>query len=82
MVKDQQRKACQEQVWVRVCTCEDGVRCGKQGGNDQPIKGVRLGPAGTGSIVQAALLLLLCKCCDMHPKLKGVRSITLNLCVL
>ncbi|XP_030605995.1 desmoglein-4-like [Archocentrus centrarchus] len=62
MVKDQQGKACPEQqkIPVRVCTCEDGVRCGKRGGNNQPVKGVHLGPAGTGIIVQAVLLLLLC----------------------
>lgn len=61
VIKDQQGKACPEpqRVWVRVCTCEDGVVCGKWDGNNQSVKRVQLGPASIGIMV---VLPLLCKC--------------------
>lgn len=61
VIKDLQGKACPEpqRVWVRVCTCEDGVVCGKWDGNNQPVKRVQLGPASIGIMV---VLPLLCKC--------------------
>jgi len=63
LVKDQQGKACPEpqRVRVRVCSCEDGVACGKLGANGQLHKGAELGPAGIGLLL-LGLLLLLCKC--------------------
>ncbi|XP_077390683.1 desmoglein-2.1-like isoform X2 [Festucalex cinctus] len=61
LVKDQQGKTCSEpqKVTVRVCTCEDGVICGKRGGRGQPDKKSELGPAGIGLLLMGLLLLLL-----------------------
>lgn len=60
LVKDEQGKACPEpqKVKVQVCTCEDGVICGKQGGNGKPTKSSELGPAGIGLLILGLLLLL------------------------
>ncbi|XP_030607405.1 desmoglein-2-like [Archocentrus centrarchus] len=60
MVTDQQGKACPEpqKFYVRVCTCKNGVVCGNRIRKKQQIKRFQLGPASTGIIVQAALLLL------------------------
>lgn len=60
LVKDEQGKACPEpqKVNVQVCTCEDGVLCGKRGANGQPSKGAELGPAGIGLLLLGLLLLL------------------------
>lgn len=60
LVKDEQGKACPEpqKVKVQVCTCEDGVICGKQGANGQPTKSSELGPAGIGLLFLGLLLLL------------------------
>uniref|UniRef100_A0A4W6EMK7 Cadherin domain-containing protein n=1 Tax=Lates calcarifer TaxID=8187 RepID=A0A4W6EMK7_LATCA len=60
-VKDEQGEACPEpqKVKVQVCTCEDGVVCGKRGSNGQPSKGVELGPAGIGLLFLGLLLLAL-----------------------
>lgn len=57
LVKDQQGHACQDpqKVKVEVCTCEDGIMCGRAS------KGAKLGPAGIGLLL-LGLLLLLCKC--------------------
>ncbi|KAM4548234.1 desmoglein-2.1-like [Odontesthes bonariensis] len=61
LVKDQQGKACTEpqKVRVRVCSCEDGVVCGKIGATGQLHKGAELGPAGIGLLLLGLLLLLL-----------------------
>ncbi|GLD53974.1 desmoglein-2-like protein [Lates japonicus] len=60
-VKDEQGEACPEpqKVKVQVCTCEDGVVCGKRGSNGQPNKGAELGPAGIGLLFLGLLLLVL-----------------------
>lgn len=60
LVKDEQGKACPEpqKVKVHVCTCEDGVICGKRGANGQPTKSSELGPAGIGLLFLGLLLLL------------------------
>ncbi|XP_039907190.1 desmoglein-2-like [Simochromis diagramma] len=57
VVKDQQGHFCPEpqKMTVQICNCEDGVMCG----NNQPIKGARLGSAGIGTLVQGPLLVLL-----------------------
>uniref|UniRef100_A0A8D3BNA7 Cadherin domain-containing protein n=1 Tax=Scophthalmus maximus TaxID=52904 RepID=A0A8D3BNA7_SCOMX len=62
VIRDEQGEACPEpqKVKVRVCTCEDGVVCGKKGGNADPSKGAELGPAGIG-LLFLGLLLLACK---------------------
>lgn len=62
IITDQQEKSCPEpqRVHVQVCTCEDGVMCGKRGGNGQPEKKVEFGPAGIG-LLFLGLLLLLCE---------------------
>lgn len=59
VVKDQQGHFCPEpqKMTVQICSCEDGVICG----NNQPIKGARLGSGGIGTLVQGPLLVLLCK---------------------
>ncbi|XP_075907327.1 desmoglein-2.1-like [Nelusetta ayraudi] len=72
LVKDEQGKACPEpqRVKVRVCTCEDGVTCGKRGENGQPANNSGLGPAGIGllclglllSLLAPLLLLFFCLC--------------------
>uniref|UniRef100_A0A4W6EPD7 Cadherin domain-containing protein n=1 Tax=Lates calcarifer TaxID=8187 RepID=A0A4W6EPD7_LATCA len=60
-VKDEQGEACPEpqKVKVQVCTCEDGVVCGKRGSKGQPKKGAELGPAGIGLLFLGLLLLAL-----------------------
>lgn len=60
LVKDEQGKACPEPqtVKIRVCTCEDGVICGKKGGGGKPTKSSELGPAGIGLLILGLLLLL------------------------
>lgn len=67
VVKDNQGQACPEpqKVKVRVCTCEDGVLCGKTGSRGEPSKGAELGPAGIG-LLFLGLLLLLRKYKMMH----------------
>uniref|UniRef100_A0A3Q2WUD1 Desmoglein-2-like n=1 Tax=Haplochromis burtoni TaxID=8153 RepID=A0A3Q2WUD1_HAPBU len=71
LVKDQQGHMCQDpqKVKVEVCTCEDGIMCGKKGAKGQPSKQAKLGPAGIGLLLLGLLLLLLipllllfCKC--------------------
>uniref|UniRef100_A0A8D3BMF8 Cadherin domain-containing protein n=1 Tax=Scophthalmus maximus TaxID=52904 RepID=A0A8D3BMF8_SCOMX len=71
VIRDEQGEACPEpqKVKVRVCTCEDGVVCGKKGGNADPSKGAELGPAGIGLLFLGLLLLafillllLFCQC--------------------
>ncbi|XP_071342912.1 desmoglein-2.1-like isoform X2 [Trachinotus anak] len=71
VVRDKQGEACPEpqKVRVQVCTCEDGVVCGKQGANGQTSKGAELGPAGIGLLFLGLLLLafiplllLFCQC--------------------
>ncbi|KAM3620644.1 uncharacterized protein V6R79_026394 [Siganus canaliculatus] len=61
VVKDEQGHACPEpqKVEVRVCTCEDGVKCGKIGASGQITKGSQFGPAGIGLLFLGLLLLLL-----------------------
>ncbi|KAM7388788.1 hypothetical protein PAMP_024938 [Pampus punctatissimus] len=61
LVKDGQGEACPnpQKVKVHVCTCENGVVCGKLGGNGKPSKGAELGPAGIGLLLLGLLLLLL-----------------------
>uniref|UniRef100_UPI001ED82BB2 desmoglein-2-like n=1 Tax=Scatophagus argus TaxID=75038 RepID=UPI001ED82BB2 len=61
LVKDQQGHSCPEpqKVKVQVCTCEDGVQCGKRGSSGQSSKGVEFGPAGIGLLLLGLLLLLL-----------------------
>nr|XP_046248064.1 desmoglein-2-like [Scatophagus argus] len=61
VVKDQQGHSCPEpqKVKVQVCTCEDGVQCGKRGSSGQSSKGVEFGPAGIGLLLLGLLLLLL-----------------------
>lgn len=61
VVKDGQGEACPEpqKVKVKVCTCEDGVVCGKRGANGKTSKGAELGPAGIGLLLLGLLLLLL-----------------------
>uniref|UniRef100_A0A3Q3J028 Cadherin domain-containing protein n=1 Tax=Monopterus albus TaxID=43700 RepID=A0A3Q3J028_MONAL len=56
-VKDEQGLACPEpqKVKVQVCTCEDGVACGKRDDS----KETKLGPAGIGLLLLGLLLLLL-----------------------
>ena len=60
LVKDGQGVACPnpQKVMVQVCTCEDGVVCGKRGANGKPSKGTELGPAGIGLLLLGLLLLL------------------------
>ncbi|XP_070765423.1 desmoglein-2.1-like [Enoplosus armatus] len=60
-VRDGQGEACPDpqKVTVQVCTCEDGVTCGKRGANGQSTKGAELGPAGIGLLLLGLLLLLL-----------------------
>lgn len=60
VVKDGQGHFCPEpqKVTVQVCTCEDGVECGKRGANGQPSKGSELGPAGIGLLLLGFLMLL------------------------
>ncbi|XP_068508237.1 desmoglein-2.1 isoform X2 [Syngnathus scovelli] len=73
LVKDQQGEVCPEpqKVTVQVCTCDDGVICGRRGGRGQPDKKSELGPAGIGLLLLGLLLLLLvpllllfCQCGD------------------
>ncbi|XP_061636596.1 desmoglein-2.1-like isoform X2 [Phyllopteryx taeniolatus] len=61
LVRDEQGEACPEpqKVTVQVCTCEDRVSCGSQGGMGQPNKRSALGPAGIGLLLLGLLLLLL-----------------------
>ncbi|XP_029943539.1 desmoglein-2-like isoform X1 [Salarias fasciatus] len=61
LVKDQQGEFCPEpqKVTVEVCTCEDGVNCGKQGTQGGVTKSSSLGPAGIGLLLLGLLLLLL-----------------------
>uniref|UniRef100_A0A3B4V411 Desmoglein-3-like n=1 Tax=Seriola dumerili TaxID=41447 RepID=A0A3B4V411_SERDU len=61
LVKDKQGHACPEpqKVTVQVCTCEDGVVCGKRGANGQSSEGAELGPAGIGLLFLGLLLLAL-----------------------
>ncbi|XP_023284459.1 desmoglein-2-like [Seriola lalandi dorsalis] len=61
LVKDEQGHVCPEpqKVTVQVCTCEDGVVCGKRGANGQSSKGAELGPAGIGLLFLGLLLLAL-----------------------
>lgn len=60
LVKDEQGKACPEpqKVKVQVCTCGNGVICGRTGGNGKPTKSSELGPAGIGLLILGLLLLL------------------------
>uniref|UniRef100_A0A672Z4B7 Desmoglein-2-like n=1 Tax=Sphaeramia orbicularis TaxID=375764 RepID=A0A672Z4B7_9TELE len=60
-VTDMQGLSCPEpqKVKVPVCTCEDGVKCGKKGGLGQSTKSTQLGPAGIGMLFLGLLLLLL-----------------------
>lgn len=60
LVRDEQGVACPEpqKVKVQVCTCEDGVVCGKRGGSGQPSKGAEFGPAGIGLLFLGLLMLL------------------------
>uniref|UniRef100_A0A8C5E0E4 Desmoglein-2-like n=1 Tax=Gouania willdenowi TaxID=441366 RepID=A0A8C5E0E4_GOUWI len=60
MVRDQQGEACPEpqKVKVKVCTCEDGVICGKSGTNVQS-KETHLGPAFIGVLLLGLLMLLV-----------------------
>lgn len=62
LVTDEQGQACPEpqKVKIQVCTCEDGVLCGKRGANGQLTKSSEFGPAGIG-LLFLSLLLLLCK---------------------
>ncbi|XP_069007189.1 desmoglein-2.1-like [Embiotoca jacksoni] len=73
VVKDQQGEACPEpqKMKIQVCTCEDGVVCGKQEANSQTDNKAVLGPAGIGLLLLGLLLLLLipllllrCQCGD------------------
>ncbi|XP_019201960.1 desmoglein-2 [Oreochromis niloticus] len=61
VVKDQQGHACPEpqRMTVQVCTCEDGVVCGKRGSNVRASKTTSLGPAAIGPILAGLLLLLI-----------------------
>ena len=62
LVTDEQGHSCPEpqKVKVQVCTCEDGVTCGKRGADGQISTkgGAALGPAGIGLLSLGALLLL------------------------
>lgn len=60
VVKDEQGHACPEpqKVKVQVCTCEDGVLCGKRGANGKTSKVATLGPAGIGLLLLGLILLL------------------------
>ncbi|XP_053178220.1 desmoglein-2.1-like [Scomber japonicus] len=74
LVKDNQGEACPDpqKMKVQVCTCEDGVECGKRGASGKLSKGTAvLGTAGIGLILLGLLLLLLiplllllCQCGD------------------
>ncbi|XP_024654439.2 desmoglein-2.1 isoform X1 [Maylandia zebra] len=77
VIKDQQGKACPEpqRVWVRVCTCEDGVVCGKWDGNNQPVKRVQLGPASIGIMVVLPLLCFFLFLIFCHYK-KALRDLS------
>lgn len=80
-VKDEQGYACPEpqKVTVQVCTCEDGVLCGKKGFNGQVTKGAELGPAGIGLLL-LGLLLLLRKFMLMKPRVQdNPRTVCLSL---
>ncbi len=59
-VGDMQGHTCKDpqKVSVQVCTCEDGVLCGKRGANGQPSKETEFGPAGIGLLLLGLLLLL------------------------
>ncbi|KAG8003245.1 Desmoglein-2 [Nibea albiflora] len=59
-VMDQQKHHCKEpqKVKIEVCTCEDGVTCGKAGTN-RASNGAVFGPAGIGLLFLGLLLLLL-----------------------
>uniref|UniRef100_A0A3Q3WGM9 Cadherin domain-containing protein n=1 Tax=Mola mola TaxID=94237 RepID=A0A3Q3WGM9_MOLML len=61
LVKDEQGHACPEpqKVKVQICTCEDGVLCGKRGANGKTSKVATLGPASIGLLLLGLLLLLL-----------------------
>ncbi|KAE8293849.1 Desmoglein-4 Cadherin family member 13 Precursor [Larimichthys crocea] len=61
LVKDAQEHHCAEpqKVKVQVCTCDDGVVCGKRGANGQSSKGAEFGPACIGLLLLGLLLLLL-----------------------
>nr|XP_029135630.1 desmoglein-3-like [Labrus bergylta] len=60
-VKDAQGEACPEpqKVEIQVCTCEDGLVCGKRGSQGQLSKESVLGPAGIGLLCLGLLMLLL-----------------------
>lgn len=60
VVTDEQGQACPDpqKVKVQVCTCENGVVCGKRDANGQPSKKSELGPAGIGLLLLGLLLLL------------------------
>ncbi|XP_053735170.1 desmoglein-2.1-like isoform X1 [Synchiropus splendidus] len=71
LIQDEQGHACPDPqiLKVSVCTCEDGVTCGKKGGDGQPSKDVSVGTACIGLVILGLLLLLLlplilivCKC--------------------
>lgn len=72
LVKDEQGLACPEpqKVKVQVCTCEDGVLCGKRGASGRTSKGAELGPAGIG-LLFLGLLLLLRECDVVLILIKG-----------
>lgn len=59
-VSDMQGQVCPEpqKVKVQVCTCEDGVVCGKRSSHGQASKEAVLGPAGIGLLLLGLLLLL------------------------
>ncbi|CAL1593128.1 unnamed protein product [Knipowitschia caucasica] len=61
IITDQQGESCPEpqRVQVTVCTCENGVQCGRLGGNGKPEKKMEFGPAGIGLLFLGLLLLLL-----------------------
>lgn len=60
LIKDQQGELCPEpqKVKVLVCTCEDGVTCGRLGGQGQQSKEAEFGPAGIGMLFLGLLMLL------------------------
>ncbi|XP_061743867.1 desmoglein-2.1-like isoform X3 [Nerophis ophidion] len=73
LVKDMQGEASPhpQKVTVQVCTCEDGVICGRRGAHGQPAKRAELGPAAIGLLLLGPLLFLLipllllkCQCGD------------------
>lgn len=62
VVKDNQGQACPEpqRVKIQLCTCEDGLHCGRSGASGIGTKEIQLAPAGIGLLL-LSLLMLLCE---------------------